>query len=231
MLSAPLTDVKEVHEHLIEQIDGLSDNTDKWGGVGQRTFQLEQEGFYDSGIGSYHEALEIADPQVLLYGPEGNAVGNEMLAISGVRTIYDRLPARGAFTKAKATYKADLFYGGHGKGKITTPYAAYTTLGPTDQAIIDNLAATTAGAILWLGVSALNLDGGTNLTVEIRHSTDNFSGSNVLLGTFTVVTVAPFAQRLVVAGTVNRYIRARHTFTGASGAARTATFTTGVERT
>ncbi len=230
VLGAPLTSIGEARERLLEQIDGIGDSTDAWGAVGQRIFEMTQEGFYNSGIGSSHEALEAADPQPLLYALAGNVVGDEFVGISAARTIYDKLPAKGAFHKAKATYKSADFYADVGKGKVTTPYAVYTTVGPTDQAIIDNLAASAAGAILWLGLSALVLDGGTNLAVELRHSTDNFAGDNTQLGAFTVVTTAPFSQRLVVAGTVKRYIRARHTFAGGAGALRSATFATGVER-
>lgn len=228
VLSAPLTAISESRTHLLEQVDGLGDNADKWGSVGQRQFQLTQEGFYNSGAGSLHEALEVADPQVLLYGPEGNAVGDDLVAFDGVRTTYDRLPARGAFHKAKAVYKAASLMAN--PGKILIPYSPYTTLGPTNLGIIDNLVASAAGAILYLGVSALVLDGGTNLTVEVRHSTDNFVANDTQLGVFAGVIAAPSAQRLVVAGAVNRYVRGRFTFTGASGVNRTATFAMGIER-
>jgi hypothetical protein len=231
VLSAPLTEINEEHEHLMEQVDGIQGTTDVWAPVGQRTFTLTQEGFYNNTVGSLHEALETADAQPLLYGPEGNAVGDELVALSAVRTTYDRLPARGAFHKARAVYRAAETHAPHGRGKILTPYGAYTTLGPTNQAIVDNLLATSGGAHLFLGVSALNLDGGTGLTVEIRHSTDNFGANDALLYTAFVATTAPSAQRAVVAGTVNRYVRARHTFTGASGAARSATFAVGIQRT
>lgn len=230
VLAAPLTEIGETRQRLVEQIDGLGDADDKWGDVGQVAFELTQTGFYDSGTGTLHAALEAADPQVLLYAPVGNVIGRDLVAFSGVRTTYDRLPARGQFHKARATYKPAAGPEGISLTHISAELVARTVLGPTNLATTDNLAATTLGGAVYLGVSNLVLDGGTSLTVLIHHSTDNFAANDVLLATFANVAAHPAAERVEVAGTIQRYTRTRYVFNGASGAARTATFVTGVGR-
>lgn len=236
VLSAPLTEVSEMRSRVLEQIDGLGDADDKWGDVGQEIFELTQEGFYNSGLGTLHEALEAADPQVLMYAPVGNVIGRDFVGISAARTIYDRLPARGVHHKAKATYKPAAGPEHIARSltmddsKISADLVARTALGPVNLGITDWGANSTNGAALYLGVSNLNLDGGTNLTVTIRHSTDNFGASDVLLDTFTVVTAHPASERRLVAGTINRYTRTTYVFNGGSGVNRTATFATGIGR-
>lgn len=228
VLGAPLTNIQETRQRLNEQIDGLGDSTDKWKPVGVRTFELSQEGFYSDGVGGLHEALEQTDPQVLMYAPVGNVIGRDFVGISGVRTVYERLPARGEFHKANATYRSDQAHEELGKSRVSAPLEARTTTGPTDTAPDDWGAASTDGGTAFLGVSALNLDGATNLTVSIRHSTDDITYADLV--TFTVVTAAPFSERKEIAGTINRYTLTRHQFTGVPGAAKTATFATGLAR-
>lgn len=227
VLAAPLTAITERRERLVEQVDGLGDSDDKWGAIGQGQFEMTQEGFYNSGTGSWHEALETADPQVLMYAPVGNVIGDDLVALSGVRTVYNRQPARGEFHKASATYKAELGPEEAGNSRISAHLVARTTAGPTDTASDDWAASSADGGAVYLGVSALTLGGYTNLTVTIRHSTDDISYAD--LAVFTVVTAAPAAERKTVAGTINRHTLTRHEFTGA-GTGQTATFATGIAR-
>ncbi len=230
MLSAPLTEIREIREQLAEQVDGLGDATDLWSAVGFATIRLEQDGFYNESVGGLHEALEAADPQVLLYAPVGNVIGRDFVGLSAVRTIYDRLPAKGVHHRARAIYLPTEGAEPLGSSFISADLVARTAVGPVVTTTVDSGAATTAGGAVYLGVSALNLDGGTNVTIEIRHSTDNFGANDVVLATFTAVTVAPFAQRIAIVGTINRYTRTRYLFNGAAGAARTITFATGIGR-
>ena len=227
VLGAPLTEIGESRERLLEQVDGLGDTVDKWGDVGVSQFEMTQSGFYNSGTGSYHEALELANPQVLMYAPVGNAIGDDIVALSGVRTTYNRLPARGEFHKAQATYKAGDGPEEMGKSRISAHHVARTNAGPTDTASDQWPAATTVGGAAYLGVSALTLGGYTNLTVKIQHSTDDISFTDLV--TFAAVTSAPTAERVAIAGTINKYTLTRHEFTGA-GSGQTATFATGIGR-
>ncbi|MEN6605908.1 MAG: hypothetical protein ABFD60_01595 [Bryobacteraceae bacterium] len=74
------------------------------------------------------------------------------------------------------------------------------------------------GGAAYLEVSALALGGYTNAAITVKHSTDNATW--VTLASFVAVTLAPSAQRvLVAAGTkVNRYLQDAGAFTGAGSA-------------
>ena len=88
---------------------------------------------------------------------------------------------------------------------------------------------TTNGGSAYVECSALVLGGYTNVALKVQHSLDNSAW--VDLATFTVITAAPAAQRVVVAsGTlVNRYLDATWAFTGA-GSGMSVTFMTGFSR-
>ena len=90
-------------------------------------------------------------------------------------------------------------------------------------------AASTNGGYGHLHVKSLTLGGYTNLTVLLKHSLDNVTF--VTLGTFTVVTASPIAERLAIAaGTaVYRYLASSWSFTGA-GSNPSATFLVGFKR-
>ena len=88
-------------------------------------------------------------------------------------------------------------------------------------------ASSALGAVGYLGVSALTLGGYTSVTVVIRDSTDDIAFADLI--TFTVVTTAPTAERITVAGTVNRYTLTRYTFNGA-GSSQSITFAAGLGR-
>ena len=77
--------------------------------------------------------------------------------------------------------------------------------------------------------SALTLGGYTNFAPLVKHSTDNVTFTT--LGTFSVVTAAPNAQRLVVAaGTaVNRYLAMSWSYGGA-GSGQSVKFFVGFAR-
>jgi hypothetical protein len=74
-------------------------------------------------------------------------------------------------------------------------------------------ASSPSGGAGYLQVGALVLGGYTNLVVKIRHSTNNSSFTDLI--TFTAVTASYTAQRIAVAGTVNRYLATSHAWTGA----------------
>ena len=219
VLSSGLTVINESRESKLEEITALGDTDDKWGAVGQKTWEMAQEGFFDDATDKWHDALEAADPQVLIYAPEGNAIGDRAVAFSGVRTVYNVLPARGAFHKAKATYKADAGPA-YGQTKIAAPLATKTEDG---EVIAYNWTdPSTKGGEVHLAVSALTLGAATNLTVAIEHSIDNVTWNTLAI--FTAVTTAPKAERKTVTGTIRQYTRVSWVFAGGVGGGTTATF-------
>lgn len=72
----------------------------------------------------------------------------------------------------------------------------------TDGPDVDNGAATSNGALLYLQVTQFT---GSTATVTVQHSADNSTWST--LGAFTAVTAAPAHQSLAVTGAVDRYVR------------------------
>ena len=101
------------------------------------------------------------------------------------------------------------------------------TLATEDTTSHDWTASSANGAAGYLGVSALSLGGYTDVTVVIRDSSDDAVFVDLI--TFVNVSAAPNAQRVTVAGTVDRYTLTRHTFNGA-GSSQTITFATGLGR-
>lgn len=72
------------------------------------------------------------------------------------------------------------------------------------------LASTVNGGVGYQAVSAFS--GFTGVVGKIRHSADDITYADLI--TFTNVTTAPTAERLTVAGTVNRYLSVSGTVTG-----------------
>lgn len=79
----------------------------------------------------------------------------------------------------------------------------------SQETAYDNSASSTGGAIAHLHVTAFS--GFSGVVVTVEHSTDNSSFST--LGTFTTVAGVT-SERLAIAGTVNRYVRAKWAVTG-----------------
>jgi hypothetical protein len=88
-------------------------------------------------------------------------------------------------------------------------------------------ASTQNGGSGYLQVSQLALGGFTNFQAKVRHSVDNAAWVDLV--TFTVVTAAPAAERVAVAGTVNRYLASSGAYGGA-GAEQTVTAAIGFAR-
>jgi hypothetical protein len=103
--------------------------------------------------------------------------------------------------------------GGYDSGVILDAGAKSATATSTG---IDNAALSSNGGVAHYHVTA-NTRNGT-LDMKIQHSVDNTTFVDLV--TFTqVASSATGAQRQVIAGTVNRYLRANYTFGGSTGSA------------
>jgi hypothetical protein len=100
--------------------------------------------------------------------------------------------------------------------------------GPGGAAGTVTLVSSRDGGVGYLQVSALDLDGGTNIVIIIKDSDDDITFNDLI--TFTAVTSAPDAERATVADQVERYTLTEHEFTGGAGGSRTSTFATGFVR-
>lgn len=107
----------------------------------------------------------------------------------------------------------------------TFTVAQNVTVGGTGGTIVP--CKTNAGGAGYLQVTALTLGGYTNVDIRLRDSDDDVTYAD--LGTFTAVAAAPTAERIEVAGAVERYLAVSYDFTGA-GSGASITFLAGFAR-
>jgi len=177
-------------------------------------------GFWDAtatvGVNAVLKAAFAAATQsIVTWWPTGDAVGSHgvaMLADLGTKK------REGAVDKAitiGAEFKSSV-----GEEEVVSLHALTQETSDGNGTIVDNGAATTNGGSAYLEVSDIT----TDITVTLRHSTDNFGANDVLLGSFTIVAADRTTQRIALTGTINRYVRAVWDLTGNS------TFRVGLHR-
>lgn len=195
--------------------------------AGTSTGTMSQEGFYDDSAGATNEALVnrviVGTDRIIAFGRSGNTVGADFTGALVKQATYERTIAAGAFHKGKASYVVN----GRNDGKICAHLiarAAGASTANTDFTAAATAAAT--GAMAYLELPALTLGGYTNLTVKVETSANGTTGW-ADLAVFTASTTAPTAQRVAFAGTVLRYMRVTHAWTG-DGTDQSATFAVGV---
>lgn len=225
-LSGYTIDITHNVEAQTEESHTLGDSWAENTSVQLNRFQFDQSGFFDDAIGASNEALvglAGAQRQIAL-SIEGNTLGKKYIAaIGAVQSKYSRTAARGALHKGNATHMGS---GAVEEGLIHTPLGALAGSSGNGTAV-DNAASTSNGGVAHVHVTQLTLGGYTNLALKVRHSADNSTYAD--LATFTVVTAAPAAERVVVAGTVNRYTRSNWAYNGA-GSSQSATAFIGFKR-
>jgi hypothetical protein len=197
--------------------------------VGVKRAELAQEGYFDDAADSINDALEgkSGDTRVLCYGLEGNAIGQQFIGYQGaVQVNYERIASKGQLHRANAKYNGS---GQVDEGEILQGHDAEAGDGDTELTPVTVSAQTTAGGTAYLQVSALDLDGVTDLTVKVRQSTDGVTWDDLL--TFTAVTAAPAVERKAVTGTVKKNLAVSWTYSGGiGGEAPSAKFFVGFKR-
>ena len=160
-------------------------------------------------------AFGAASASPVTVAPAGFALGNPVVVLSGREISYELSGAVGEVVAANITIQGD---GRFDSGVSLIDLAEVTATGT--GSVHTAAAGTSSGGVGTLHVTACS---GT-LTVKIQHSTNNSTWSDLL--TFTAATGAT-SERVVVAGAVNKYLRASYTLTGVGAAA---TFTTNLAR-
>ncbi len=232
VLSA-LTDIDVVQSAITENTKApFGTSWDETKFVGVRMFEMKESGFYDDGVGSFHEAMSAGvastGARVLCYGDQGTATGAEFTGCYGAYTVnYKRMAQRGQLVKADVTYQ---FTGVVEHGKIIKALTTRTSSGTSSGTPVDNVTSSTGatGGAGYLQVTAMDtLD---HATVKLRHSSDNVTFADLV--TFTVLSsaVVPFAQRAVISATaIERYVYEDHSFASATTLS-SITFFTGLVR-
>jgi hypothetical protein len=209
LLSAKVQGFSHEIEVELEPSDGLGDSWREKSPTGMRTATLEQSGaFFDTTAAGIHDAMKDlpATERLVMWAVTGNVIGAIVTAVKGAYTAkYSVLSAVGKLTKANATYAVT---GQVDEGVILQAHAQQTIDWST--AGVDNAASSATGGVGYLSVS--QLAGITGFVGKIRHSTDNVNFVDLV--TFVNVTASPAAQRIAVAGTINRYLRFEGDVTG-----------------
>ena len=178
------------------------------------------DGLYDlTADAALYAHLSDTTPEVMTVGPEGLAVGARAFLLTPLATNYTASAPVGDLVASKYTATASSTVGA---GVSLHDLAAETTTG--NGTGVDGLASSATGAVAHLHVSAFS--GFSNVVVTVQDaSASNFSDAAVI-GTFTTVT-GTTAQRITIAGTVRRYVRAVWTVTGSGSIS----FATAIART
>lgn len=196
-----------------EETTGLGDTMKNSVPTGVSVLTVKQEqGFFDTSTNGGHAALKgvttspQATPRVLVAGYAGQTLGEPYTGAEGVYAQSYEVIGEGAkLTKATATYAVS--------GQVDQGVILHA-LGPEtldeDGASVDNAVLSSDGGAGVVQVSAFS--GLTDAVIKIQHSTDNAAWVDLI--TFATVTAAPTAERLTVAGTVNRYLRYSLNVTG-----------------
>ena len=151
-------------------------------------------------------AIALATTPVLCHWPIGDAVGNPGFAMAA--RVANRKVSGSVDGVLSLEMELQSNVGDEDVISLHSTSAAETLDG--NGTTVDNGAATTSGGAIYLQSNLV----ATNNIVTVRHSTDNFVGSDVLLGTFATVSADYKAERIAISGTINRYVRCVWNLTG-----------------
>ena len=223
-------DVKLFMVDGFDLLSSLTEFTDKWAGVfentkapfgeawdthawvGVRQAEITQQGYYDDGVGSAHEALSTGPgvSRILCYGVEGTATGANFVGYRGALQIdYERGPRRAELHKANAAYKGS---GRVEQGKVLRFHNVATASGASTGTPFDAGASST-GYAAYLQVS--RLDNASTLTVTVRHSSDNVTYANLVAFTANTSGTVPDAEVKQATAVVERYRAVKTDFSSA----------------
>jgi hypothetical protein len=225
-LAPYLTEFSDAIEAMFEESHTLGDSWPELSYVDLRKIMLSVKGFYDDDALASNAALVAMNggSRVICYGVEGNTLGNDFIGCQGaIEEKFQRVASRGALHKVSAEFKGN---GQVDEGLIHFPLGAVSGSSGNGTAV-DNGASSSDGGTAYFQVTALALGGYTNLALKIQDSSDNSTYAD--MANATAVTAAPDAEAVAVSGTVDRYTRFSHAFTGA-GSGQSATVFAGFKR-
>lgn len=221
-----LTSINDTNEAVIEETTGLGVSGDTHAAVGVKRYSASLNGFYNTAAGASLEALALTGEVAMLYAIEPNTLGNHCIIGNVFVKIHTKEPAKDALHKISAELMS-------GQGALdgiiqaTLTARTYTANGSAN----DNAASSANGAASALGITALDLDGGTDIVIKEQDSPDNVVWSDLITyDTITSLTNALRAQFKTVTGTVDRYTRTTWAFNANCGAGKTITFATALTR-
>lgn len=248
----PLHNITTTMSHKISQIldqeDGLGDSDEEWAPVGQFMYESSIEGLYNHGTGLAMEGLELALPQALMYALAGNAIGDPFTGVNALRGELEVLPERGKLHRCRANFKAAFgpedmaqsIASFPRNGLVQAGYQTVTDVGPTNLATLDwntwsadYIDQETGSAIAFVGLSALDLDGGADILFTVQDSANDIAYLDLIV--FTALAAIGGEMKSLAAAVapndIERYTQLQYEFRGGAGASRSATFAVGLVRT
>lgn len=181
---------------------------------GQESSSASFDIIYDTAQAAHADAWKTAGNLPVTYLPDGAAASERAFLLDSIRTEYTVSSAVASTVDATLSTQTT---GDTGYGVALSGLAAVTA--DTNGTSVDNGASTANGAVAHLHVTAFS--GLTSNAIRIEHSTNNSTWAT--LGTFTTVT-GTTSQRLVITGTVNRYVRVVDDVTGTGSCTRLVAF-------
>ena len=212
MLSNKITGLREKAISQLVETTGIGDTFYETAPTGLTTVEVVQEGaFFDTTSNYSHDAFSGSVPtspqataRVICLGFAGQTIGYPMVGFEGTYTQdYQVVAALGDLQKADVTY---AMTGTRSAGAIIEKLVTKTDSWDTTSTPVDNSASSSAGGVGFIQCTAAS--GFSGFVGKVRHSSDDVTYSDLL--SFTDNVTAPFAERVSVSGTVNRYL----SFTG-----------------
>lgn len=177
---------------------------------GMKDATLSAEGLYDGDTDAVDQLLSniLAGTNYgnnLIWFPAGNIVGSIGYGLNMIQTAYAVMGTKDDAVKISVAGHSNV---GRERLKLITTLATATVDG--SGIVNDNAAATTNGGAAYLQVTdATGFLG--NVAIKMEHSVDNAVWAD--LAVFTNVT-GKTNERMVIAGTINRYVRVTYDLNG-----------------
>lgn len=131
--------------------------------------------------------------------PEGDTITKLGFGMSAMESTYSITAPVSGVTEISASFQSNT-----AMEPLISLHALAAETSTGNGTAVDNSGATSNGGAGYLQVTAFS---GTDITISVNHSTDNFAANNVQLLAFAQVTAANSAERVAFTGTCNRYRR------------------------
>jgi len=216
LLGQKLKGLREKATSPTEDVTALGDSFTSHDPTGVVSVEVTQEGaYFDTSTNGGHAAFNASVPtspqateRVMCLGFAGQTVGYPMVGYKGNFTQeYEVAAESGNLTKANVTYSMT---GSRDAGVIIQPLAAKTASWNTESTPVDNAASTSGGGVGYLQCTAAS--GFSAFTGQLKESSDDVTYSAFI--NFSTSVSAPFAERLEMSGTVQRYVAFTGSVTG-----------------
>lgn len=177
---------------------------------GMKDATLSAEGLFDGDADAVDQLLNSVlaganSGNNLMWIPQGNTAGNIGYGLNMIQTAYNVMGTKDDAVKISMAGHSNV---GRERLELITALATVSVDGSSTAN--DDTAATTNGGTAYLQVTAASGYTG-NVAIKLEHSSDNATWAD--LAVFTNVTGRTH-ERVVITGTINRYVRATYEFNG-----------------